>query len=433
MEHEEESAPKRRTRQELLLGETGGSGGAGRPTILDPEDGLPRPDDQIVGELQGIASETDENFVCTEGGPWLGWSEEHGGAFREVEGELDEDKLVLHGFTRAGRDGYPMEDRVYRHVDTGALYRRARMVCCHYLEQISPDTSMIREDGAGVAQTILRQCKLFDLALSDEAVLSCNVRGPRDIVSERVLVQRAREKKRLAELSPTPVFRSMTAAENKAQDTSEDPLLATVKEGLHTIEDARRLKAVGQVFFLSPSAPPADVLRCQPLIVFYPDRAWQPPDSVIYGKMFVDDEGETRPWGSTSLKGEQITRFLRKETDDPSTYTRFAAFSWMGNVRAIAKACLDGRNVSIVAYHDSTRVQLSAAVTQAARIFIQEIIHDLAIATKDTPPLNLSRTIQPHVIPYVDSYRAKLLRDKDNVAATIAPSPLASPTTSKKP
>lgn len=390
---------RHRTRSELVIGKADHSP---RPTILDALDGLPRPDDEIV-ELQGVAPETDENIVCTEGGPWLRWDETLGATMPATE-PFREDDLVLHGFTDKGRDGAPRQDRIYRHLITGDLYRRSRPMCAHYLESVQPENSMIREGGTkGPALTLLRMCVALNEALSDESVLSCAARFPRDLISEEVLVRRNRIKRAQAALPPTKLFKEISAEELAARDKTLDPYASDVREHLHHIVDQNEIEAAGMLFVLRPEASYDEILRYQPLIVFFPDKAWQPLDQALLGHTFIDLEGQKRPWGVSShqaqLHGEIIARWDGKPTDDFKTLQRFRRGSWLGTCTSIAQAILDGRNVSVVPYHQSTADALVKEVSRALARIVQALIdgyeQDGRIAYDEVPA-----PASQHVLPF---------------------------------
>lgn len=397
---DEDDTPRRgvRTRTEILIGK---GEPVARPTIIDALDGLPRPDDEVT-DLQGIPPETDETFVCTEGGNWLRWDE----ATSTTQPALDafrEDDLVLYGFTAKGRDGALGQDRIFKHVVTGALYRRARPVCAFYQESIQPENGMIREGATGPALTLLRQCSVFNEALSDETVLACGARAPRDLISENVLVRRARMKKAQAALPPTQIFPTMSPEENARQLGNLNPYDSDVKAAVVRVESPHGDELKGLLIVVRPDAGAAETLRYQPQIVYYCDKAWQPLDKDIVGVEFTALDGQRRPWGVSSpystLNGEIVARFDGQADDDLLQFPRFRRGLWKGNVRAIAQTLLDGRNVAIVPYHQSTLVTFVDALRRDVHVLVQSLIDGYERDGKvvyDDP----SVAAAPHVLPY---------------------------------
>lgn len=341
------------------------------PIITDPRDGLPRPADESYTQAP-VQPANDQNFICQEGGAWVRWDQGTGATSDPAVQPLDED-LELVGFTSLGRKvvNAPYDDRIFAHVRTKELFRRSRPTCQWYAELESVITE-IQVDNAKAPRTILRKCTKMDLVLTDMVLKACTQREPRDVVSEARLVEKAREKAKLAAMAPTPLFRQAAPSPTEAIQ----PIDATSDTFAASFVGPAGEQVVGMLLGYHPVDPPRAVLRGSPLIVLFPDAVWQPPDSAYYLCVYEKPSGEEKIW-SDSLSGEQIARMKMEADDDPEGWTGNQRWLYGATVEAIAKALINERNVAVVPYHASTKGILIAS--------IQEKINELFAAEPHVP------------------------------------------------
>lgn len=347
--HEDESDTSASPRDFLL---SGLGDGAPPPTILDPVDGLPRPKDE--GFVQNaVPAATDENLVCQEGGAWV----VSGGRTPDTE-QPDESKLrLVHAYRHDNGD-----TRLYRETtDTSAHpteWCRARPACAHYAELETMVTEFVLEGHDKAPQTILRKCTKLDLILTDSVLRGCNLREPRDLVSEQRLIDRAREKAQQAKEGAIAMFRE---ARPEEQVPAVDPAKATTVTAVEVFTSKKKGKAPrapGTLCFYRPSHPATAVVQTSPLYVFFPDEAWQPPAETYHGLVYTDVTGKRRVW-SASLSGELLIRMSPGVADDetPDDLGGIRQMQWTSHMKAIAKALVEHRrDVAVVAYSLRTQI-----------------------------------------------------------------------------
>lgn len=354
--HDEDDDSSASPRDFLL---SGIGDGAPPPMIIDPQDGLPRPKDE--GFVQNaVPAATEANLVCQEGGAWMPLRY---GRDEDLPSVLppDESKLRLVDIHDVDRE---KRVRVYAEPGSKVRWVRDRPACHHYAELETMVTEFVLEGHDKGPQTILRKCMKLDLVLTDGVLRGCNLREPRDIVSEQRLIDRAREKAAQAKEAAIAIFREARPDELRpVVDPAKATAWAFVGEVFDKVTGTHRASIRGY----RASEPPTVVVGADPLYVFFPDEAWQPKAEVYHGLLYTSEvTGKPRVW-SASLSGELLLRQSPGIADDErvADLTGIRKMQWEGHVQAIAKALVAGRNVAVVAYHEATSLALRAALVVA--------------------------------------------------------------------
>lgn len=326
--------------------------GRATPIIMDPDDGMPRPDDARGQPVSPPLSV--ETFVCMEddsefeevfeedddaptGRAFLMLSKwENGGADRMRR--VFKESVERYGVRCAATDGAPIAvyDRQAPIADRLLPVRPKRPQCKHLVTRINVDTSI---DNQGKPATpVMRYCSAFKtvggayFSLMDENIIACTHRNPPDPATAALVRQREREKiAEGKERTHLPMFnlRPPTDWAAKAKEFDYAP---------------------GNFFgyrIFSPAAYEASRSKLDMenvRYILFPDPAWQPPDDYI-----LQGHEEWKNGRGHEILRSGITR-PRPEEDAgwPKNAGQILGLQIIKEAAAMAKAVGDGQDVIIV-------------------------------------------------------------------------------------
>lgn len=352
--------------------------GRSQPIISDPHDGLPRPDDDRP--QSSIMAFNEDTFVCIEDDRtyvevFLG-EVSHTSQLRS--------KLSITLRSRHTEDGADEERFVFQKVEVrrhfgidvanrdGATYqvRPVRPRCEHYTEQLS-----VADDVA--ATPLYRWCGAYRTLAGahwstfDESILACTMRNPRDLLSEKAIVKRNREKieqgknQRMIEMITPDTDHEWERVKKIVDDAILDSCFFEI-EPEHGIPST----SMGVMALFSPFViGHLDTLNT-PNIIVLPEREFQPGDKWFEYKPYNGEGKEFMAPGS----GDTIARIPidspeYTSDDDADTWPAFnkarnplLPMQIMKNAEVVAAALRNGKIVHVIGESIDGRVAFFAAL-----------------------------------------------------------------------
>ncbi len=364
-----------------------------QPIINDPVDGLMRPADGGIAPVALPLSE--ETMVCLED------ARSYVSAFADevpvewpngytyVPKELQ--ALVQDRYDEAGDERERISytpDRVVKKwgytwgVGEGGKIENLVMVkrpkCVHFKAQLSPDGQIDFEDG--IVEPLSMYCGAMRsvggamMSLESENITSCNMRDPRDLVSEERLTRRIKKKIEQGRNREMVPFLDMAPPKDWRSIADQYDLDNFVLDVPRALLQGVPSTVTVHLFLCSPSTTPHAFVKSA--IIVLPDDGWQPDDSFYVGED-RDLPGETGwvtgPWGQPS-SGETLLRLKinepgYKEESDASLWPDFHDPMMRVAIHRQAEFCVAalrrGKSVSIVARDLTHQAAFFAAVIWA--------------------------------------------------------------------
>lgn len=321
--------------------------GRAMPIIMDPDDGLPRPDDargQLVAPPLSV-----ETFVCMEDDSEFvevfvddGLPRPATDTFAAVSKWSDDGKPAMprifkeaverYGVLCAAQDGQPLLTIGKQLI----AVRPKRPQCKHLVTRINVDTSI---DNQGKPATpVMRFCSAFKtvggayFSLMDENIIACTHRDPPDPATQALVRQKEREKVAQGkERTHLPMF-NLRPPTDWAAKAKEFDYAPGVFFGYRIFSPA--------AYESSRSKLNMENVR----YILFPDPAWQPPDDYI-----LQGHEEWKNGRGHEILRSGITR-PRPEEDAgwPKNAGQILGLQIIKEAAAMAKAMADGQGVIIV-------------------------------------------------------------------------------------
>jgi len=359
-EHEDMAEDKPFEHEDLYFDAFGE--GSNTPIITDPNDGLPRPADDWVAPAPKMSLDT---FICLED------ESEYVEVFKEdVSGKnvlveslvykTDEAREILQSRrSRYDKDGAQITPRRFKPEQVKEVYgikvvevlqknfvvvAPKRQRCSNLVRQIT-----IAEDiaaGDMVVQPMFTFCKAFKstsgayLSLMDKAILSCEHRTPRDIVTEKMIVDRVRRKiKEGNERQQVPVMKSVPTKNPFEGEMEFSPVEAVFKA------DPKIAPGVNSV--LSVGMPSRYSGKQQHVLYVGRDMNNQVFESIRSDVAFHTIYVDSRDYAPEGVSEADLKEFC-------DSWPRYASYAYLSNnlisaPRHMRDCLLSGENVYVCA------------------------------------------------------------------------------------